>query len=339
MDNSSSLSVSNVLNNSNDLSLDLNSNNLNSKNSNSKNLNSNNSNFKVSKNLEPTNSNIQNEFNISDRRWKYSSLSSLSSWNELTKDEPNDLGELIPKSVNIKKNLFLDVDDVILNSSEAVISILNERYSLNPPKTISDLQDWGYKSICRRVTSQEIVKIYESEEFWEKVQIKKEALIFLQDPFICNNYHIVFITKSNLNNVKEKEKMLYRTLLQTFTKEYQGCFVRKEEGIKFLEGCDSTSRYFSPRYTMVSKYGEEKFSYVLLGLHDENKKGKKEVDMEDCVQIDDNVNYLNTNAKYKIIYKNHLETLYNQAPINSENYYNANTFEDILSILKFIELV
>lgn len=48
-------------------------------------------------------------------------------------------------SRNKKIKIYFDVDDTILNSSEAVIEILSHKYKIN--KTIKDLKDWNYQSI------------------------------------------------------------------------------------------------------------------------------------------------------------------------------------------------
>ena len=52
----------------------------------------------------------------------------------------------IVKNIDIdlnKRTIFLDVDDVLLDSSAAVVAILNQRYGLN--KTLDDLVDGDTK--------------------------------------------------------------------------------------------------------------------------------------------------------------------------------------------------
>ena len=66
----------------------------------------------------------------------------------------------IVKNIDIdlnKRTIFLDVDDVLLNSSAAVVAILNQRYGIN--KTLDDLVDWGYKSIYRNLTKEQVSEI------------------------------------------------------------------------------------------------------------------------------------------------------------------------------------
>ena len=49
----------------------------------------------------------------------------------------------------MKQKIYIDIDDVLINTSEVVIELLNLTYDLNPPKTIYDLKDWEYRSIYR----------------------------------------------------------------------------------------------------------------------------------------------------------------------------------------------
>lgn len=71
-----------------------------------------------------------------------------------------------------KLKLYLDCDDTITNSSETVVKIICKRYGLD--KTIKDLKDFEYKSIYKDITTEEVVDIYESDEFWELVDLKDD---------------------------------------------------------------------------------------------------------------------------------------------------------------------
>ena len=67
--------------------------------------------------------------------------------------------------------LYVDADDTILDSSKAVIEILNEKYNLSPAKTILDLEDWNYHPICDEVTAAEVTEIYNYKDFFDILQI------------------------------------------------------------------------------------------------------------------------------------------------------------------------
>ena len=62
-----------------------------------------------------------------------------------------------------KLKLYLDCDDTITNSSETVVKIICKRHGIN--KTIKDLKDFEYKSIYKNITTEEVIDIYESDEF------------------------------------------------------------------------------------------------------------------------------------------------------------------------------
>ena len=69
-----------------------------------------------------------------------------------------------------KVKLFIDADDTILRSSEAVIKLLNQKYGTN--KTTDDWDDWGYLSISEgKATRQDISDLFESQEFFDIVEI------------------------------------------------------------------------------------------------------------------------------------------------------------------------
>ncbi len=109
-----------------------------------------------------------------------------------------------------KLNLFLDADDTILNSSEVVIDIINKKYNTN--KTIENLKDWGYKSIYKYITIEEVEEIYNSKEFFEKIKLKEGFIKFVND---FNKYiKITIITKGWEENLLHKKNFFKYNLPQ-----------------------------------------------------------------------------------------------------------------------------
>lgn len=102
-----------------------------------------------------------------------------------------------------KIKLFVDADDTILKSSEAVIKILNKRHNIYPPKTYDDLADWGYNSIYPYMTSKDVFDIYESDEFFDIVEIDKDFLNFYKQN--KEKIEIYIVTKGNFNNIQNKK--------------------------------------------------------------------------------------------------------------------------------------
>ena len=116
-----------------------------------------------------------------------------------TLKQPMEIVKNIDIDIN-KRTIFLDVDDILLDSSAAVVAILNQRYGLN--KTLDDLFDWGYKSIYRNLTKEQVNEIYESEEFWSSVKPNEILMKDLEDSEedehgILRQYNWILLTKGS----------------------------------------------------------------------------------------------------------------------------------------------
>ena len=103
-----------------------------------------------------------------------------------------------------KLNIYLDADDTILKSSEAVIKILNSRYGLN--KTYEDMTDWEYKSIYPKMTNKMVEEIYSSDEFFDIVEFDEKFIKFYENNKKHCNFYIV--TKGDEDNLSRKEKKI-----------------------------------------------------------------------------------------------------------------------------------
>lgn len=106
--------------------------------------------------------------------------------------------------------LYVDADDTILDSSKAVIEILNEKYNLSPAKTILDLEDWNYHSICDEVTAAEVTEIYNSKDFFDRVKIKKGFESFLRKH--KDKFSLKIVTKGTSENLRRKEEYFAKYL-------------------------------------------------------------------------------------------------------------------------------
>lgn len=111
-----------------------------------------------------------------------------------------------------KIKLFLDADDTILESSRAFIDIVNKRYAINPPKQLENLRDWGYRSLFPSMTNEEIIKIYDSVEFFDTVKINSDFENFYFEHEYDFEWNIV--TKGHESNIKHKEKYFKNRLPQ-----------------------------------------------------------------------------------------------------------------------------
>ena len=196
-----------------------------------------------------------------------------------------------------KITVYLDADDTVLESSKAIIEILNKKYNINPAKTIKNMMDWEYKSIYKYITHSDICKIYESDEFFDIVQINEDFLNFYKESLNIINF--VFVTKGTQINIDKKERYLRKLLGNTF--QYIG---------------------------MTFKVDGE-------GQHICNHN-KVSINMRHGIQIDDRIDCLeNTNAPIKILMKMYGDRYWNMDYSGIPNLYAVNGWKEAIQIIKF----
>lgn len=214
---------------------------------------------------------------------------------------------IIDSEIDIdKQTIYLDVDDVIINSSEVVVDILNQKYRLPhylKPKTVQDVHSWDYKSIGRNFNLDDINDIFCSDEFWSKVKFTQSFLNLLSQSSIedenslFNSYNWILVTKGDSENLIKKYSFIFNHPI------------------------------ISPVKNLIGMYG--------LGLN----SNKDSIRMLGGIQIDDNYdNLIHTDARLKILVTNGLETDYNahyRIKDNLKNLYVVNSFEEALDILTF----
>lgn len=208
-----------------------------------------------------------------------------------------------------KQTVFLDVDDVILRSSDAMIELLNEKYRRPlglEDRTHDDLKDWGYYSIYngpeRKENPNLVEKLFDSDCFWNIVKFHSGFEKLCENSRIINGYNWIFVTKGNDRNLEHKEKFLFN----------------------------------NPKSPIYFRNHGSKFSYYGLQL----KECKSWVDMKNGIQVDDRLDNLQvTNASVKILMKNGIDTDYNggfgKYKGGMDNLYIVNYFDEIESILEF----
>lgn len=104
-----------------------------------------------------------------------------------------------------KIDLYLDADDTILDSSEAVIEILNKRYNIQPQKTYADMFDWGYKSVYNDLAQGEIEDIYSSDDFFASVKLDPVfEKFYLKNK---HNFNFYIVTKGTEKNLELKKEL------------------------------------------------------------------------------------------------------------------------------------
>lgn len=202
-----------------------------------------------------------------------------------------------------KPTIFLDIDDVVLLSSKAIIKMLDKLYP--DSKKDEELKDWGFKSINRKVTKELVGRLFDSEDFFQLVEFNNSLISALEsteqeENGLFNSYNWVLVTKGSEQNLERKFKLVFN------------------------------HSFFSKHKMEIGYYGLEM------------QESKAKVRMFSGIQIDDNYwNLLDTDASLKILLKNDIDTNYNsiyQTKDNLQNLYIANNMEEVIQILQFMKI-
>ncbi len=103
--------------------------------------------------------------------------------------------------------IYLDFDNTIVESNRRVIEIINKRYGTS--KEENDLLDYGYQSIYP-ITNEEKLGIYDSDEFFEGLELKPNILKVLLN--YMQKYKIVITTKGTFDNLCKKKAWIENNL-------------------------------------------------------------------------------------------------------------------------------
>lgn len=102
------------------------------------------------------------------------------------------------------KGIALDMDEVLVDTIDAVVSILNEDYNLNvEPKNV---KRWDFKDVYPQLTDKQINSVWNDERLFEILKFKPDTLEVLND--LNNNYKVIIFTQGSHMNLKLKENFL-----------------------------------------------------------------------------------------------------------------------------------
>ena len=177
-----------------------------------------------------------------------------------------------------KQKILIDIDDTLLKSSEEIIRELNLKNGTN--KTIDNLKDYGYRSIDKNITKQDITYMYGSETFWSNIEFNDYAIDFLKK--YSNIFSIIFISYGDCKNLTYKESFIYRMVAKYNLTE-----------IGFI-GCDNTINETNKSEVLLSN--------VYMAI--DNHAGHLE----------------QLNSPKKVLFKNGQDVTWNKVPINSDWY-------------------
>lgn len=138
-----------------------------------------------------------------------------------------------------KEKIYIDADDVILNTSEVTIDYLNNLYNIHPSKTVNDLKDWKYKSIYRNINIDLLHKYWETDEFFNNIKVNEDFLNFYKNTkeiYEC----IIFTQGTKINLQKKKE---YFSKILPDIKFYGVNFPQKKNSIDISDGIQIDDNY------------------------------------------------------------------------------------------------
>lgn len=92
--------------------------------------------------------------------------------------------------------VFCDFDNTLVMSDRTIIDMINKKYKTD--KTESDIHDWGYRSIFKNITKEEVELMYESDYFFDNVKFFENA------KRILSNYDFSICTAGSKINLEKK---------------------------------------------------------------------------------------------------------------------------------------
>lgn len=103
--------------------------------------------------------------------------------------------------------IYIDFDNTIVESNKKIIELLNKKYGLS--KIESDLTDYNYNSIAP-ITRQEKVALFQSDEFFDCLELKDGFLDFFNK--YSEKMNFVVVTKGTPINLEKKISWLKKNL-------------------------------------------------------------------------------------------------------------------------------
>lgn len=130
-----------------------------------------------------------------------------------------------------KPKLYIDFDNTLVNTTEAICKLYNEKYKHHKdfvPARWWEVKRYDFADECYLMPYSELLKIFESDEFFEIVEFMPYASSVTLE--LAEKYDIYIVTIGRINNLKLKEKWI---------KTHMG-YVKKFIGINSIEFTDKS---------------------------------------------------------------------------------------------------
>lgn len=257
-------------------------------------------------------------FSISDTQITKNSQTSTSS-------NPSEKLKKAPKSV-----LFLDIDDVVLNTGKAILDILNARFELHGEDELilEDIKEWNFYSVLERINrvfkdSKElqkklphlrypigkdyILEILEVPDFWVRVELAEGFNEMIE--VALKYYEVILLTQGTYINLSNKVDYLRkRAQIDLYRKD--------KDSERYCQFCGLDFKA-SKRDFINSEYMQ------------------RQIDGRFTVQIDDKYENLDSSCDLKILLRNCKDTDYNQIGEHREDVYIMDTMKEVEDTLRF----
>ena len=242
-----------------------------------------------------------------------------------TSSDPSEKLKKAPKSV-----LFLDIDDVVINTGKAILDVLNARFELHGEEELKleDIKEWNFYSVLERINkvfkdSKElqkkmphlrypigkdyILEILEVPDFWVRVELAEGFNEMIE--VALKYYEVILLTQGTYINLSNKVDYLgKRAQIELYRKD-------KDSG-RYCQFCGLDFKA-SKREFINSEYMQ------------------RQIDGRFTVQIDDKYENLDSSCDLKILLRNHKDTDYNQIVDHREDVYIMDTMKEVEDTLRF----
>ena len=97
--------------------------------------------------------------------------------------------------------IYLDFDETITNSIEAVLSVLNPKYGTT--YSAEEVKKWNFDDVFPDIKPDEIEACFESDTFWNNLTFKEDAKENI-NKLLEKGYDVTVVTKGSFNNLVRK---------------------------------------------------------------------------------------------------------------------------------------
>ena len=172
--------------------------------------------------------------------------------------------------------LYIDIDDVILNTGETFIDFYCKKNNIN--KTFSDLKDYNFRSIDRNIDKKEFFNYIETDDFFNKVKINEDFINFYTNN--TDQYVWYFVTQGTTKILDKKRELLFSKLENTDNIYFIGVKDNKDKLSIDMSNGIQVDDYYNNLYTNA------KYKILLKNFH--------ETDYNQLLDIREDVYIVNT---------------------------------------------